>query len=54
MYGVADTFVEELRKVDLMHIIESVEKSDLRTKKLIDDLYEKDELQGKMNQNIRT
>jgi hypothetical protein len=54
MYGVADAFVEEFRKVDLLHIIESVELSDIRTNKLIDDLYEKDELQGKINRYLRT
>jgi hypothetical protein len=37
-----------------MHIIESVEESDARSNKLIDDLLEKNELQGKMNRNIRT
>jgi CTP-dependent riboflavin kinase len=54
MYEMADLFVEKLKQVDQMNIIKSVEESDERTKKLINELSEKDELQGKMNRNLRT
>jgi hypothetical protein len=54
MHDVADTFVENLKQIDKIHIIESIERGDTRSNKLIDELLEKDELQGKINRNIRT
>jgi hypothetical protein len=54
MYLVADSFVEKLKKVDILHIVESIEKADERTAKMIDDLNTVDRISALEHKHLKT
>ena len=54
MDSISDSLFKQLKRVDPLRIIDSLEEEDARTAKLVDDMAAKDAMDGKIFLNYKT